>query len=240
MFNEFYGNKKLLGIGRRKLSRALVMAVVACVIGICIFSTSYSNSINEGLSEKLIRLHVVANSDSESDQELKRHVRDRIIDYLDNEIDKIQDVNQVDLFIRDNLDIIEKIAMEEVAAYGESYTAQAFFGNHVFPTKAYGDITLPAGNYRALKVVLGEGNGSNWWCVLFPPLCFIDVTHGTVPDYIKEDLKDTLTDEEYEIIAEADDDKDIPIRIRFKIVEFFQDTKIRFSGIISKLFDSER
>jgi stage II sporulation protein R len=216
------------------------MVVTVVVIGACIFSTSYSNSINQGLSEKLIRLHVVANSDSDSDQELKRDVRDRIIDYLDNMIDETQDVNQVELFVRDNLDIIEKIAEEEMAAYGQSYAANAFYGDYAFPTKAYGDITLPAGKYKALKVVLGEGNGSNWWCVLFPPLCFIDVTHGTVPDHIKEDLKNTLTDDEYEIIAEADDDDDIPIRIRFKVVEFFQDTKIRFSGIISKLFDSER
>jgi len=86
-----------------------------------------------------------------------------------------------------------------------------------------------------VKVVLGEGSGANWWCVLFPPLCFVDVTHGTVPDSVKEDLKKVLSEEEYKIVTSSDEDSDIPIKIKFKIVEVLQDSKIKLASAIEKL-----
>jgi stage II sporulation protein R len=99
---------------------------------------------------------------------------------------------------------------------------------------------LPAGHYQALRVVIGKGEGSNWWCVLFPPLCFVDVTHGTLPDNIKENLKNALTSEEYNIITSVDSDSEIPVKIRFKVVEFFQNSRIRFTGMISKIFKGKK
>lgn len=109
-------------------------------------------------------------------------------------------------------------------------------GSFPFPTKMYGDITLPAGTYEALRVVVGEGEGQNWWCVMFPPLCFVDATHGTIPDSVKEDLKNVLTKEEYSIVASADQEDEIPIEIKFKVVEIFQGSKIKVTGAINKLF----
>ena len=90
---------------------------------------------------------------------------------------------------------------------------------------------------RLFRLVIGNGEGANWWCVLFPPLCFVDVTHGTVPDSVKEDLKDALTEEEYDILTSADEESDIPIKVKFKIVELFQDSKVKFTGAFNKLFN---
>jgi stage II sporulation protein R len=88
---------------------------------------------------------------------------------------------------------------------------------------------LPAGNYQALKVMIGEACGNNWWCVLFPPLCFVDVTHGVVTKDAKQKLKQELTKEEYDIITKVTDDGNIPIKIKFKVVELFQTSRIKMS-----------
>ncbi|MCX7711725.1 MAG: stage II sporulation protein R [Clostridia bacterium] len=197
---------------------------------------SYSQDINKGLADNLIRLHVVANSDSPEDQDLKLKVRDAVVNYMKEELKNSKDIEETKFIIRDKLPRIEEIARTEVKNGGKSYSVKAGLGAYAFPTKLYGDITLPAGEYQALKVEIGNGTGANWWCVLFPPLCFVDATHGTVPDSVKQDLKNALTDEEYRIITSASSDDEIPIKVRFKVVEFFQDSKVKFSGMISKVF----
>ena len=96
-------------------------------------------------------------------------------------------------------------------------------GDATFPTKTYGDISLPAGNYDALKVKIGKADGQNWWCVMFPPLCFVDVSSGIVPDSSKEELRENLNEEEYDLISENNDQE---INFKFKLVEFFQNLKL--------------
>lgn len=200
---------------------------------------SYTENVNRGLSGNLIRLHVVANSDSPEDQELKCAVRDEILAYVQNEVKNSKSIEQTKSVICEKMPEITNIARETVLANGYDYEVETALGMYPFPTRAYGDIILPAGNYQALKVIIGDGSGSNWWCVLFPPLCFVDVTHGTVPDMIKEDLQKVLTDEEYSIVTSTDSERDIPVRIKFKIVELFQDSKIRLAGALNKLFSLE-
>lgn len=198
----------------------------------------YSYDVNKGLADNIIRLHVLANSDSEEDQALKRDVRDVIINYMKEQLKDSKDLEQTNSIINSKLDRINDLARNEIARQGKNYTVKATLGSFPFPTKAYGDVTLPAGNYQALRVVIGKGEGANWWCVLFPPLCFVDATHGTVPESVKEDLRNALSEEEYSIITSAESDSDIPIKIRFKIVDFFQDSRIKFTGMISRLFRS--
>jgi len=223
----------------RCCGRFVVVLSVAAFLFLVFKMNSYTESVSNGLANNLIRLHVVANSDSPEDQELKRIVRDRILAYVQNEVDNSTSIEQTRTVIREKIPEITRIARETVRDSGYGYDVETTLGMYPFPTKAYGDIVLPAGNYQALKVVIGDGRGSNWWCVLFPPLCFVDVTHGTVPDIIKEDLKEVLTDEEYSIVTSADDEGDIPIKIKFKIVELFQDSKIKLAGTLNKLFNLE-
>jgi len=219
--------------------RSIAVIIAVAFVFLVFKVNSYTEDVNKGLSDSLIRLHVVANSDSPEDQELKRVVRDRILEYIREETENSASIEQTKTVVSEKIPEITRIAKETVRDKGYDYDVETALGMYPFPTKAYGDIVLPAGNYQALKVVIGDGRGSNWWCVLFPPLCFVDVTHGTVPDMVKDDLREVLTDEEYSIIASAEDGNDIPIKIKFKIVELFQDSKIKLAGAFSKLFSLE-
>jgi len=216
-----------------KTSLAILLVTI---IVLTAASMSFSNGVNKVLSNNLIRLHVIANSDSEEDQALKRDVRDAVIGFMQKELKDVKDLEQAKNIINDNINEIESIATEKVKESGKAYPVKAVLGKYPFPTKTYGDIALPAGNYQALRIIIGDGLGSNWWCVLFPPLCFVDVTHGTIPDSVKEELKNSLTDEEYSIITSAENEGEIPVKVKFKIVEILQDSKIKFSGLISKIF----
>ena len=120
---------------------------------------------------------------------------------------------------------IEQIATQTVKDLGFNYSITLEVGNFAFPSKQYGDITLPPGYYDALKINIGEAKGQNWWCVMFPPLCFVDVTSGIVPDESKEIMQDNLSTEEYNLISKKSSD----IEIKFKIVEVLQNFTI--SGI---------
>jgi stage II sporulation protein R len=124
----------------------------------------------------LIRLHVLANSDSEADQALKRKVRDEIIEAMAPEFLAAGDIDSARQIARANLDRIELIARRTIQAEGMDYPVTAELDTFPFPTKHYGAFVLPAGDYEAVRVVIGSGGGTNWWCVLFPPLCFVDMT----------------------------------------------------------------
>lgn len=211
----------------------LLCAVITCSA----VSAYYSQKVTEGISESILRLHVIANSDSDEDQALKRQVRDDILVYMKENMSSKSNLEESKAFVNNHIGDIEKIALSRIEKNGKEYGAKAYLGKFDFPTKVYGDIALPSGNYQALRVVLGNGSGANWWCVLFPPLCFVDATHGTVPDEVKADLKEVLTEDEYAIITTADSEDDIPIKLKFKIVEFFEDSKVQFSGMVKKLFD---
>lgn len=184
----------------------MVKKIIAlCVIFSVIFlyagavSVKHNEDIKESIEQKLIRLHVVANSDSPEDQDLKRRVKDQIIKEMSTKLKDSKSLDQTRKIIKENIPNIEKIAQEEIKRSGKNYPVKAVLGTFSFPTKNYGPITLPAGSYEALKVVIGEGKGANWWCVLFPPLCFIDVTHAVPADAEKE-LSKVLTKEEIEYI----------------------------------------
>lgn len=224
---------------RTKIGKTLVILLAAAFLTCLIRVNSYTESVNSGLADNLIRLHVVANSDSPQDQELKSEVRDAVLSYMNSEIKNSQDIEETRSIVLERLDEIASVAQNTIRKQGYKYEVKTILGRHPFPTKVYGDICLPAGNYQALRVIIGKGAGSNWWCVLFPPLCFVDVTHGTVPDSVKEDLKMVLTQEEYDIVTASDDESDIPIKIKFKIVEIFQESKTKLAGAIDKFFRSQ-
>jgi stage II sporulation protein R len=219
------------------IMKVVIAVTVTLVIVTGIVLNTYSGNMGRQLSDSLFRLHVIANSDSPEDQSLKRDVRDAVLSYMHQKLADSKDIVETKSIINSNLGKIESIAREVILKEGKGYNIKTTLGNYPFPTKSYGDITLPAGNYQALRLIIGNGKGANWWCVLFPPLCFVDVTHGTVPDSVKEDLKDALSEEEYGILTSADEESDIPIKIKFKIVELFQDSKIKFTGAFNKIFN---
>ncbi len=213
-----------------------IIVLLLLILGAWFISYNYAEDVNAGLSQNLVRLHVVANSDSATDQALKLKVRDAIIELMKDKLANSSNINETRSIINDNIKEIEEISLKVIKDNNYSYGVKASMGQYAFPTKTYGDIALPAGEYQALKVVIGEGTGANWWCVLFPPLCFIDATHGAIPDSVKQDLKTSLSTEEYKIITTADNSEDIPVKIKFKLVEFFEGSKVKLTGALNKMF----
>jgi stage II sporulation protein R len=144
-----------------------------------ITSSIYNNSeLTKSLSNKLIRFHVLANSDSVEDQTLKLKVRDRVLDYIAPKLRKAKSLEESRKILKLENETIKKIAYEVIKQNGYSYTVKTILSSENFPIKSYGNITLPQGKYEAYRILIGKGNGQNWWCVMFPPLCFVDVTKG--------------------------------------------------------------
>lgn len=214
----------------------IVLCILLLIAGVTVFAdTTKLYTSQKAYSDKLIRFHVIANSDSPEDQELKLKVRDRIISEMNDKFIDTNSIEEVQKIINSNLDEIKYIAQQTVKEENKNYDVNVYFGNSNFPTKSYGGFTLPAGEYKAVKVVLGEGKGKNWWCVMFPPLCFIDVTYGLTDKETEKELKKILTEEEFDMISSTRDGKKIPIKLKFKISEIIKDSKTRFA----KLFISE-
>ncbi len=216
-----------------KISIAVLLLII---LAAWMLSYTYAEDVNAGLSQNLVRLHVVANSDSASDQALKLKVRDAIIEFMKDKLANSKDINETRAIINVNLKNIEQLSSKIIKENDSSYGVKASMGSYSFPTKTYGDIALPAGEYQALKVVIGDGAGANWWCVLFPPLCFIDATHGAIPESVKQDLKTSLSAEEYRLITTSDNSEDIPVKIKFKVVELFEGSKVKVTGAVNKMF----
>ena len=184
---------------------------------------SYVRAVSQDIADSVFRLHVIANSDSKQDQDLKLKVRDELLKYMNNLAENCSSKEEVIQLAKENQDKFKQIAEQTITENGFSYSVSVEIGDSDFPTKTYGDISLPAGTYDALKVKIGEAKGQNCWCVMFPPLSFVDVSSGIVPDESKEELKENLNDEEYAVISETDDNK---INFKFKLIEFFQDLRL--------------
>ncbi len=180
----------------------------------------YFKNLQSSISKEVIRFHVLANSDSKEDQALKLKVKSGVIEILASKLDSSSSKEETKAFLKENLQNIKLKALEIIKENGYNYPVSVNIENSYFPTKIYGDISLPAGEYEALKIEIGNAKGQNWWCVMFPPLCFVDVSVKEIPKKDKDILKSVLTDEEYEIISK-DNFKNPSIKIKFKLLEFF-------------------
>ena len=204
------------------LKRILVLLFLLTLF-IFISAISYVTAVSKDIADSVFRLHVIANSDSKEDQELKIQVRDELLSYMNTLAKDCSSKEEVVELAKEHQEEFKQIAEQTIAKNGFSYPVTIEIGDSDFPTKTYGDIALPAGTYEALRVQIGEAKGQNWWCVMFPPLCFVDVSSGVVPDESKEEIKESLNEEEYSLISQTDDNK---INFKFKLVEFFQNLRL--------------
>ncbi len=157
--------------------KCVLCLALVILMGFILFYTYIGDSQNQ--YEGIVRLHVLANSDTVEDQALKLKVRDAVIEYMEKQ-DDLNSAGEAREYLRENLNRLEKIAEGVIASEGYDYSARADLGVRYIPEKAYGGITFPAGNYEALNITIGRGEGENWWCVLFPPLCLLE--EGTATD----------------------------------------------------------
>lgn len=130
------------------------------------------------IPEQAIRLRILANSDQLHDQWIKRKVRDEILKEINTWQEKPRNLAEARQLFMEKLPVFQRISEKTIASHGFDTPVRVDFGQVPFPTKLYGNQVYPAGNYEALRITIGKGEGENWWCVLFPPLCFIDMSNG--------------------------------------------------------------
>lgn len=197
----------------------LIMAMAAAIVG-TLALTAYSDGVQSDLQSNLIRLHIIANSDSEEDQSIKLTIRDAV---LKEEGENLASQNERECIrsVKERLPQIERLADRVLQENGFRYTAHAVYGKFDFPKKEYKNMTLPSGKYYGVRIILGEGAGHNWWCVMYPPLCMMNDTDAVLSEKSERILKENLKPETYDIITGNDGTTEI----KFKIVEAIQELR---------------
>ncbi|MFV9510392.1 stage II sporulation protein R [Tepidibacillus sp. LV47] len=184
-----------------------------------------ARNINQqtAIPDEAIRLRIIANSDSPEDQLLKQKIRDEVVAKIDPWVGSLASIEQAREIIRAHLPELQQVVDQTIQKNGFHYPARVELGIVPFPTKMYGQIIYPAGDYEALRITIGNGQGQNWWCVLFPPLCFVDMTNG---DALKADTNATVNAKNTPSKVNEE------IKIKFFIFELFA----KLIALISSLF----
>ena len=218
--------KKILNFINFGFIKRFFVVLIVFAFFVFVSAISYVNAVSEDIADSVFRLHVIANSDSKEDQDLKYKVRDAVLEYMNNISAECSSKEEVIKIAYEHQNDFISVAEKVIKENGFDYNVKIEIGNFEFPTKYYGDISLPAGFYDALKIEIGEAKGQNWWCVMFPPLCFVDVTSGVVPDESKQIMQNNLSDEEYSLIS---DNESSDIKFKFSLIEFFKN--INFASL---------
>lgn len=180
--------------------------IMALLLAAGMYLRGSGDDIQKGIAKEIVRFHVLANSDSEADQNLKLQVRDRVVNYARDILDGAKSPEETKERLKRKLLAIQEEAEREIRLQGYDYPVTASLENCYFPIKSYGDCTFPAGYYDALRICIGKAEGHNWWCVLYPGLCFVDCLHAVVPVQEKQELKNVLTEEEYDSLFDWRED----------------------------------
>jgi stage II sporulation protein R len=208
------------GIFMKRQSKRILIIEAAAILGLII--TIVINSITtfaeeyEHITDNVLRLHILANSDSDEDQALKLLVRDAILDETADMFKNADGKQEAVIAAKKAIPEIERIARKVIGEQGYDYAVSACVTTMDFDTRVYGDITMPAGEYEAIRVTIGEAEGKNWWCVMFPPLCIPAVA----ADETIEVFSEILTESEKDILQNP-----VKYEARFFIVDLINDIK---------------
>ncbi len=206
---------------RKKKHRLFMFFVIIAAASAAVItyksSMAAENRLQEDLARQIIRFHVRANSDSERDQQLKLKVKDRVVEYMSPLLENSESIEESKEILSQSVDTIKEIAVQALNEEGADNSVNVYFEESYFPMKSYADVTFPPGVYEAFRIDIGDSLGKNWWCVLYPPLCFVDSSCGVLPDESKQKLKNILTEDEYNAIT------DTQYVYRFKILTFLND-----------------
>lgn len=221
IFNSLH-NKFLLS--DRDNHRIRVVFLIVLLVSSWVLSQAvrinaeHNEGLQEGIAKEIIRFHVIANSDSDEDQYLKYQLKDALVQALSPHLKDASTLEEAQAILLDKLPFIQEEAYKVIEDKGYTYSISASLSTCYFPMKVYGDYTFPPGTYEALQVKIGDAQGKNWWCVMFPPLCFVDETYSIVDEESEEKLKHLLTEEEYEALK----CKKVPIKIKFKLFKIIK------------------
>lgn len=195
------------------------MLCLCAALGIFLIRFQQSRFVSR-LADQVLRFHVIANSDSDKDQAVKLEVRDALISYMAGHADTFRSAGEAAAYAAAHTSELEQVANAVLSANDASYTAAASLCLCDFPEKQYGDLTFPAGRYQALRIELGEARGQNWWCVLYPLLCYTKEGLVSVPEESEVLLQETLSEEDYSRLTGSSSDKPV---IRIKLLEWIQE-----------------
>ncbi len=208
------------------MSRCSVAAWCLMVLCSVIFFT-YSAGQNRAVAQlqqdiagEIIRFHVRANSDTDEDQQLKLSVKEALVEYMGELLKDAEGRSEAEIILTDNIENIENVAKGVIKEHKKEYNVKAYFEDSYFPVKVYADMTFPQGVYEAFRVDIGAAEGKNWWCVLYPSLCFADISHGTMGTAAKEELEAVLDEDELELLYENKDGDKRERVYEFKIFTF--------------------
>ena len=190
---------------------AVCLAATACIL---LSTTIQTRSLQQGMAQKVLRFHVLANSDSQEDQNLKLEVRDQVGALMAEKLQDAETLEESTQVVSQNLEEIRYCAESVIRKEGYAYPVTANLETCAFPEKTYGSYIFPEGEYQALRVVIGSGQGHNWWCVMYPNLCFADSMYEVNPDS-GEKLREVLDPEEYASVLREGNYK-----VRFKMLGF--------------------
>lgn len=207
-----------------KTSSKTLIAFAAIIIGlICTYLFSpeaqAQDTMQKEIASKIIRFHVRANSDSSEDQQLKLMVKDAVVTYLSEQMKASESKEDSLAYIEAHIKEIEDVALQVIKEQGYDYTVNAYITTEYFPTKSYGDVTIPCGEYDAFRIDIGANTGQNWWCILYPPLCFVQGSYGVATDESKMLLKNVLDEDEFDHISGASSED---IGFDFKFFSLFE------------------
>lgn len=207
--------------GARIRSRLLLLMLFFMSAGTFIVKATAQSrqNLQMHIADEIIRFHVIANSDSDEDQALKLAVKNTLVKELAPYLKEASSKEAAKKIISDKLEYIKELAVNTIQQQGCSYPVKVSLEECYFPLKVYGEYAFPPGYYEALKVEIGNASGKNWWCVMFPPLCFIDDTYSIVDDSSGKKLKYLLSEEEYESLKI----NDAPVKIKFRLLELICD-----------------
>lgn len=207
---------------RMKMAAIIFSVIVATfVTGVFLYKEELNAQakVQESLAEEVLRFHVLANSDSEEDQLLKMKVKETVLAFLEESMPDAESVEETKEWVRSHTDELEKVSENIIRQEGYDYTVSAAVTTCWFPDKTYGDLTFPQGNYAALRIEIGAAKGQNWWCVLYPGLCFLDAANAVVPEAGKQKLKNVLTEDEYSSLTIGKD---------FQLASYFLENILTF------------
>jgi stage II sporulation protein R len=210
------------------ITRFLLVILVICIV--------YSGSTQKEIADNVVRLHIVANSDSQADQALKLKVRDAILEHMQTQYPNGATRDEAAQYLKNSMPQIKKIASNVLRENGSIEQVNTRYGVFSFPTKEYEDIALPAGMYEAVRVELGSAKGQNWWCVMFPPLCVADANSLQLDEQAMSQLRQGLGQANYNLITDITEKSNVPVKIKFRIVEIVESSKIKLAELISNLF----
>ena len=210
--------RSTLAISQTIFATLLIFLSVLLLLPDRFFATEPSHA-SLSLEDRILRLHILAAGDDTASQEIKLHVRDAVLTHVRDAVAHATTAKEAEAALSPLLPEIVAVANRTLEQYGVSYRANAEITTEFFPIKQYGSLLLPPGEYRALRIVLKEGEGKNWWCMLYPSLCFTEGITATLPEEEKEELRGLLDEEEFETLFSAKESKP---KFSFRIVEIWK------------------